>query len=48
MIEPTYKLSIEEAETIVSFVKSHERDEIGDEMWELSNKLFDFVFDNCL
>lgn len=37
------KLSIDEAETIIAFIKNHERDEIPDDVWDVCMKLFDAV-----
>jgi len=37
------KITIEEAEEIVAFVKMHEREEISDEMWEVVLKLQDLI-----
>ena len=36
-----FTLSVEEAMTIISFVKTHEREEIPDDMWELCMKLYE-------
>lgn len=36
-------LSIEEIETIIAFVKSFERDEIPDALWDLCMKMCDAV-----
>lgn len=36
-----YTLTVEDALTIISFVKMHERDEIPDDMWELCMKLYE-------
>ena len=32
-------LSIEETETLIAFVKNHEREDIPDDVWELIMKL---------
>lgn len=37
------RLSIEEAETIIAFIKMHERDEIPDDVWDVCMKLYDDV-----
>lgn len=34
-------LTIEEAESIVAFIKNHERDEIPDDVWDLCMRLED-------
>lgn len=34
-------LSIEEIETLIAFIKSHERDEIPDGVWDLYTKMYD-------
>lgn len=45
MNESTYKLSIEDAETLIAFIKMHEREEISEETWDICMKLQDFVDD---
>lgn len=45
MNESTYKLSIEDAETLIAFIKMHEREEISEETWDVCIKLQDFVDD---
>ena len=35
----------EEAETIIAFVKSHEREEIPDDMWDLHLKLWEALYE---
>lgn len=35
------RLSVDEAETIISFIKMHEREEIPDDVWDVCMKLFD-------
>lgn len=37
------RLSIEEAETLIAFIKMHERDEIPDDVWDVCMKLYDSV-----
>lgn len=34
-------LSADEAETIIAFIKMHERDEIPDDVWDVCMKLYD-------
>lgn len=36
-------ISEEEALTILSFVKNHEREEIPDDVWELCMRLYDEI-----
>ena len=36
-------LSIEQAESLIAFIKNHEREEIPDDVWELCMILYDFV-----
>lgn len=45
MDEATYKLTIEDAETLIAFIKMHEREEISEETWDVCMKLQDFVDD---
>ena len=44
-------LSIEEIETLIAFIKSHERGEIPDDVWDLCMKMYDAEeespCDNC-
>lgn len=35
----------EEAETIIAFVKSHEREDIPDDMWDLHLKLWEALYE---
>ena len=37
--EETIRVSLEDVEEIIAFVKAHEREEISDEMWEVVLKL---------
>ena len=30
-----YRLSVEEAETLIAFIKMHEREEIPEDVWDL-------------
>ena len=39
----TYHLNVEEAETLVSFIKMHEREEIPDDVWEVCINLQNFI-----
>ena len=34
-----------EAETIIAFVKSHEREDIPDDMWDLHLKLWEALYE---
>ena len=36
-------LTIEEIESLVSFIKSHEREDIPDDVWDACMKLMDFL-----
>ena len=36
-------LTEEEAETIISFIKNHEREDIPDEVWDICMKLMDLT-----
>lgn len=38
-------ITVEEAEDIIAFVKSHERDEIPDDIWDLTMKLWEAVYE---
>ena len=39
-------LSEEEVSAIFSFIRNHERDEIPDDVWELSNKIYEWMYEN--
>lgn len=39
-------LNAEEAEEIVAFIKSHEREDIPDEIWDICMNLMDFLDGN--
>jgi hypothetical protein len=39
----TYYLNVEEAETLVSFIKMHEREEIPEDVWEVCMNLQNFI-----
>lgn len=41
--EQPITLTIAEAEEIIAFVKMHERDEVPEEMWDLTMALIDAV-----
>lgn len=43
--EPSVSITVEEAETIIAFVKSHEREDIPDGMWELHIKLWEALYE---
>ncbi len=45
MFEPTYPLNVEETETLVAFIKRHEREEIPEDVWDLCRKMQDFLED---
>ena len=36
------RLSVEECESLIAFIKMHEREEIPDDVWEICMKLQDF------
>ena len=38
-------ITSEEAETIIAFVKSHEREDIPDDMWDLHLKLWEALYE---
>lgn len=38
-------ITVEEAETIIAFVKSHEREDIPDDMWDLHLKLWEALYE---
>lgn len=37
------RLSVDEAESIIAFIKMHEREEIPDDVWEVTLNLCDAV-----
>lgn len=39
----TVILSVEDAETIISFIKNHEREEIPDDVWDVCMNLIDQI-----
>ncbi len=39
----TYNLNVEEAETLVAFIKMHEREEIPEDVWEVCMNLQNFL-----
>ena len=41
----SYKLSIDEVETLLAFIKMHEREEIPDDVWEIAEKMYDWLED---
>lgn len=43
MFETTYPLNVEEVETLVAFIKMHEREEIPEDVWDLCMKMQDFL-----
>ena len=38
----TYPLNVEEAETLIAFIKMHEREEISEDVWEVCMNLQNF------
>ena len=38
-----YNLNVEEAETLVAFIKMHEREEIPEDVWEVCMNLQNFI-----
>lgn len=38
------KISVEEAETIIAFIKNHEREDIPDDVWEICMELQEEVW----
>ena len=38
------RLNDEDCETIIAFIKMHERDEIPDDVWEICMRLYDAVY----
>ena len=38
-----YPLNVEEAETLVAFIKMHEREEIPEDVWEVWMNLQNFI-----
>lgn len=45
MLYDTISLTEEEAEFIVSFIKSHEREDIPDGVWDVCMKLIDLLYE---
>lgn len=37
------KLSVEQVEALIAFIKMHERDEIPDEVWDVCMYLYDVL-----
>lgn len=37
------KLTVEEVETLIAFIKMHEREEIPDDVWDLCMKMYDAI-----
>ena len=37
------ELSVDEVETLVCFIKNHERDEIPDDVWDVCMKMMDML-----
>ena len=44
----TYYLNVEEAETLIAFIKMHEREEIPEDVWEVCMNLQTFLEENYL
>lgn len=42
-MEANYNLTIDEAETLIAFIKMHEREDIPEGTWDICMKLQDFV-----
>lgn len=38
-------ISYDDAETLIAFIKSHEREEIPEDVWEVCMKLWEEVYD---
>lgn len=43
-VEPGIVITVDDAETIIAFVKNHERGDIPDDMWDLHIKLWEAVY----
>ena len=41
-----YRLNVEDAESIVAFIKNHELEEIPEDVWEICMKIQDFLEEN--
>lgn len=39
------RITIDEAEEIIAFIKMHEREEIPDELWEITMRLREVVYE---
>ena len=39
----SYHLNVEEAESLIAFIKMHEREEIPDDVWEICMALINFT-----
>lgn len=37
------ELTVEEVETLIAFIKMHEREEIPDDVWDLCMKMYDAI-----
>ena len=44
-MEQIFELTLDEVETIVAFIKCHEREDIPDGVWELCMKLWDELYE---
>lgn len=38
--------SEDEVYAIFAFIRNHERDEIPDDVWELSNRIYNWMYEN--
>lgn len=41
----SYELGIDEVETLLAFIKMHEREEIPDDVWEIAGEMYDWLED---
>lgn len=41
------KFSDEEVYALYAFIRNHERDEIPDDVWEISDKIYEWMYENC-
>lgn len=40
------KFSDEELSTIFAFIRNHEREDIPDDVWEISNRIYEWMYEN--
>ena len=38
-------ITVDEAETLICFIKNHEREDIPDSVWDVCMKLYDLLYD---